>query len=362
VSNKLGKIAGVPFKSGEGGVFAGGGSDGGWEPNYNTPSQTQKAVELNEKLIKTGQAASFPQPIVDTPNIDQMVAEDLQESYREAQRFDNRAQSYAGEPINEGDSLKVIITQEPQVYGGPNRVVFTVMPRIDEQRSVEYDTAQIVHHPGGILKYRTTSTRTWGVSGRLMSRNSSEASENLAIINMIRSWTQPFYGQGTASNVSTADKLGAPPPILTLKGYGPHMIGPVKCVLKSYNWNFDNAIDYITTNDGHPFPVILDITLSLEESWSPAEYSGFDIVKYKSGDLGTNGAFMKVVSTQPPSQAVAPQMIRTTAQAEQPVRPPTAEEILAREYVPRRTPQPITFRNGAGEEYNIPGTPDYFAP
>lgn len=170
-----------------------------------------------------------------------------------------------------------------------------VMPTIDESRSASYDAVPIIHHPGEILKYRSTASRNWGIQTRLISRNPEEAAKNLEYINIIRSWVMPYYGAGTAIT-GEGSKLGAPPPIITLEGYGEKMIGPITCVLESYSWNWPNDVDYIRTEgDNQPFPAILSISLTLKEALSPAEYSGFDLIAYREGRL--SGAYIPVTAT-----------------------------------------------------------------
>jgi hypothetical protein len=79
--------------------------------------------------------------------------------------------------------------------------------------------------------------------------------------------------------------LGAPPPVLKLSGYGAKNISPIPVVLESYSTSWPNDIDYLPTNTGDPFPVIMEIELTLKESYSPAEYSKFNLFAYKTGDL-----------------------------------------------------------------------------
>lgn len=195
---------------------------------------------------------------------------------------------------NKTNELKVKLTSQPF----NETVVFEVMPTISESRNVTYEEFSPLHHPGEIIKYKSTASRSWQVSTKLISRNSDEATKNLKIINIIRAWAMPFYGLGTERDKSTNQFLGGPPPILTLSAYGKMMIGPVSCVLESYNWEFPNTIDYLPAfpdgpnNTPTPFPVILGISLNLKESLSPAEFSGFDLVKYKNGEMP--GAFTAI--------------------------------------------------------------------
>ena len=107
-------------------------------------------------------------------------------------------------------------------------------------------------------------------------------------------------------------------PIIQLTGYGKGIIGNVKCVLLSYRWNWSPEVDWIHTLGGAAdktavelaalkakygqltsgsenfsesilFPVIGELSLELKETYSPNEYSNFDLIAYKNGDL--SGAF-----------------------------------------------------------------------
>ena len=213
---------------------------------------------------------------------------------------------------NNSENFKVSLTQVPIIDDIYNNVVFDITPTISEGRSASYDSAQILHHPGEILKYRSTSARTWNITATFMSRSPEEASKNLTYINLLRSWVMPFYGVGTEQKLN--QYLGAPPPILLLRGYGKNLIGETKCILESYSWNWENEIDYIPTLDLTPFPVLVSVTLNLKESFSPAEYSSFDLSSYYSGDISE--AFrLRLNYTQQPNtagQVTAPSRVDTT--------------------------------------------------
>ena len=221
------------------------------------------------------------------------------------------SQKYASDEVDPADTennntskLKVIISQGPAFQVGannwverytsanrndpsmiPNTIVLDVMPTISESRSVNYEPFSPIHHPGEIMKYRSTSGRKWGIQGRFIARNQQEATLNQIYLNVIRAWTMPFYGNGTDSDEELKRYLGAPPPILTLSAYGSKNISGVKCVLTNYDVSWPNDVDYLPTIDGEPFPVIINISLSLEETWSPSEFSGFDLRKFYAGDL-----------------------------------------------------------------------------
>ena len=165
-----------------------------------------------------------------------------------------------------------------------DEVVFNVSPTIDESRAANYDHMSPVHHPGSIQVYKSTEARSFNVSAKFISRTAAEASQNIININLIRSWVMPYYGQGTAQS-SLSSMLGAPPDILIFDVYGDTNISNLPVVLTSYHWVYPDSVDYIPSTDGTPFPMIMEVTLSLTEAYSPEEYTGFDITKYKSGDM-----------------------------------------------------------------------------
>jgi hypothetical protein len=177
------------------------------------------------------------------------------------------------------NNLGVIVSLKSAVTG--ETVLFRASPRVGESDSAQYSEVNIVQHPGAILKYEKTSARQWSVSAKLISRTQQEASENQKYLNLLRGWVKPFYGAGTEKNAPS--KLGAPPEVLIFSGYGEKNIPKVPVVLESRSWDWPNDCDYIPTLTGDPFPVIIDVSLSLKESYSPAEYSNFNLYAYKAG-------------------------------------------------------------------------------
>lgn len=189
--------------------------------------------------------------------------------------------------VQDGDSSKGKFVKLRSKLNPNDEVIFNVTPSITENRQAQYEAVAIVHHPGDILKYRTTSARSWSIEAKLISRNTEEATKNLKTLNIIRSWVMPYYGEGTNSG-DLKQYLGAPPDILMFSAYGTEVIGEHPAVLESYNTTFPPEIDYVpaqTDNGPVPFPVVLNISLTIKEAWSPNEFSGFDLAKYKVGNL-----------------------------------------------------------------------------
>ena len=108
------------------------------------------------------------------------------------------------------------------------------------------------------------------------------------------------------SSGTGVELLGAPPDVLYLYAYSsgvssgtgqdrPNKFGvninKVPVVVTSLNIAYPDDVDYIPTysngdpRKSEPFPVKMDVEISLVETHSPREYERFDLMKYKKGVL-----------------------------------------------------------------------------
>lgn len=164
------------------------------------------------------------------------------------------------------------------------QIIFNVTPTIDESRTANYEHLNLVHHPGTIQVYKSTDARLFNISVKLIARTSAEATVNITYLNRLRAWVMPYYGQGTADS-EDGSRIGAPPDILSFDVYGDKNISNIPVVLTSYHWVYPDSCDYIPTLDGIPFPTIMDISLSIVEAYSPEQYSSFNLVEYRNGNM-----------------------------------------------------------------------------
>lgn len=206
-------------------------------------------------------------------------------------------------------------------------VAFDVTPEITETRNVNYKTLEPVHMPGGIYVYGSTSARNYQINNiRLVSRTAREAAKNLYRLNILRSWTMPYFGLNSSS------LTGAPPDVLALSAYATGSIDSandqfakarednalgtnsqipdqpnkraratniqnVPVVLQQLSIPYPSDTDYIPTSAetiqgveigaGVPFPTIMTVDLVLMETHSPREYARFDLKKFRDGLLDT---------------------------------------------------------------------------
>lgn len=215
------------------------------------------------------------------------------------------------------------------------QVVFDVTPTFNESRSVEYTSVQPVHMPGGIQIYKHTNSPSFSIVAHFISRNTNDALKNIQNLQILRSWTRNFFGKSattfssgrsrdqsdaqlepmnvadstdmsidriknsTSSNSSIGvNLLGAPPEVLYLYGYSSQSvdrknvvgvnINRIPVVLTTLDITYPEDVDYIpiqTTKGAEPFPVKMDVSMTVMETHSPIEYENFSLEAYKSGTL-----------------------------------------------------------------------------
>lgn len=174
-------------------------------------------------------------------------------------------------------------------------IAFRTTPEIIESRHIAYKTIDPLHMPGSIQVFQNSSPRTWNISGlKLVSRNGVEAEENLAIVNQLRAWQVPFFGQSTTTGREDyqVEMLGAPPEVLEFSAYsnateqGVTNIRQIPVLITSFSAPYSSDVDYIqTAHSNQPFPSVMLIDIVLIETHSPREFNVFDLIKYKNGNL-----------------------------------------------------------------------------
>lgn len=230
-----------------------------------------------------------------------------------------------------------------------SQVTFDVTPTFVESGAVEYTPVTPVHMPGAMQVYKSTASRQFDITAHLISRNVSDALKNMRYVQRLRAWRMPYFGEsdtltdanrtarqenaqtranqaGTATASLTNEEReaairqrvqtegvqlrGAPPDVLYLYAYSnnqidvrnnstglftPVNINRVPVVLTNLSITYPDDVDYIPVYDiesggpddvnTQPWPVKMDISITLAETHSPREFEQFDLAAYKNGNL-----------------------------------------------------------------------------
>jgi len=178
------------------------------------------------------------------------------------------------------------------------KVVFRAVPDFIENRNVNYKSLDPVHMPGNILTYQNTSSRAFNISNiKIFSRTNKEAQDNLDLLNVLRAWTMPHFGQDVSGN-GDEPAFGAPPEVLFLSAFAQSggkradtdfsksgNLHRIPVVINQLSIPYPSDVDYINTETGDPFPTLMTIDLNLTETHSPTEYEEFSLSDYRAGTL-----------------------------------------------------------------------------
>jgi hypothetical protein len=89
--------------------------------------------------------------------------------------------------------------------------VFKTQPIISISESAQYSEFSPLHAPGHFLAYKNSPSRTFSITDvKLISRNASEAQDNLQYLNQLRAWTKPYFGRSQANQPSNTDYADEP--------------------------------------------------------------------------------------------------------------------------------------------------------
>jgi hypothetical protein len=228
-----------------------------------------------------------------------------------------------------------------------SQVIFEVTPTFSESREAVYESIEPIHMPGGMQIYKRTSARKFSIGAHFISRTSREATDNLQRLQLLRGWQMPYFGLNSSTIDAThgstqaaaragaagvepvpqsltpqqradaaiargksegIELLGAPPDVLYLYAYSTSdnndrsinygvNINRVPVVLTSLDISYPDDVDYLPTfantltridaydNTSEPFPIKMDVSISLMETHSPREYEQFNLAAYKIGNL-----------------------------------------------------------------------------
>lgn len=172
-------------------------------------------------------------------------------------------------------------------------LIFKTMPTIQESNSAQWDPAPgTTHQLADTMVFKSSASRSYTISVKMIARDAYEADTTLRYMNILRAWTKPYFGRGTAAALlydgsGEASKfLGAPPPILAIYAYGSMSLNGVTCVLQSVDFSWPDDCDYVPSSsvyDHQPVPVVMQFNMTFKETYSPFQLSNFNLFDYKEG-------------------------------------------------------------------------------
>lgn len=265
--------------------------------NYTVPSEEQtlaeganylKSLGNNGNISKLSQNIGIQKNVETTPiSASQLNKSGIAETA-----------SSAGTSLDHKVKLEAIDANPPTYIGHQSRLAFMAsdisykivefdnMPRVTKSIGVTYEPIDPPHLPAPFQKYKKTDAVTYTIEAVLTSRTSEEAFRNYVFCLNLESWSKPFFGRHQMNADGSRGKLGAPPPVLKLTGYRGLLDVPV--VLTHVDIPKPNDCDWIDTGfNSIPFPTVLQISVSLTETYSADQINAFDLSIYRLGGVST---------------------------------------------------------------------------
>lgn len=119
-------------------------------------------------------------------------------------------------------------------------VIFPYTPTLTTNYRANYQAYDLTHSNIRGYFYQNSNVGDIGINGTFTAQDTKEAAYLLAVIHFFRSVTKMFYGQDQFR--------GAPPPVVTLSGYGQYQFNEHPCLVQSFNYSLPNDVDYIRVN------------------------------------------------------------------------------------------------------------------
>jgi len=196
--------------------------------------------------------------------------------------------------VSTGDNDWRVRLTVPKPYiaiGGPliqrlidtnNSMVFPFTPAVIMMHSANYNSLQPVHTNYPYQIYENSTVNAIQITGDFYIENSDDAEYWIASMHFLRSVTKMFYGESSSN-------AGAPPPLSRLNGYGEFVFKDVPCVIKMFQVELAQDIDYIKCNipgGGTAFvPSHSIVTVEVMPTYSRDTIRQFSLDDFVSGAL-----------------------------------------------------------------------------
>lgn len=154
-------------------------------------------------------------------------------------------------------------------------VVFPYLPNITLSTKANYTQVDTVHSNYPFYAYKNSAVDDITISGDFTAETKTEADYWIGTTNFFRTATKMFFGQG--------ENAGNPPIICKLYGYGASMFAGVPIIIKSFQVDFKDDVNYIRGGpDSSPVwvPTISTVQISVSPVYSREKLRQFDLKDY----------------------------------------------------------------------------------
>lgn len=205
--------------------------------------------------------------------------------------FEARGSFVELQPGNEND-WRVRINANFSLFGGAfprlsetNGVVWPYNPSISIATKANYSTLDPVHNNYPFQAYKNSSVEDITIAGDFSCETDADAAYWIEATTFFKSATKMFFGKSA--------NAGNPPIICNLSGYGPGVLNSVPVIVKSFNVELAEDVNYIkcsSTNFGVTWvPIISKISVTVSPIYNRTRLRQFSLQQYANGDMSMKG-------------------------------------------------------------------------
>jgi len=216
-------------------------------------------VQNINRVFTNGNAADFVQFISQG-----RLGSDLNFGATPVQSFAQTAQLSASSDTNSQDwRVRIHLPASPNYFKDSpilaplitsnSSLVFPTTPQILLSSMANYDTVQPVHTNYPYHVYESSRIEDITISAEFPVENEADGQYWIAAVHFLRSITKMFFGSGPLQ--------GHPPPRVALSGYGNFVFDETPVIVKMFNLDLPNAVDYIQV----PIPTGFDLQSEIPE-------------------------------------------------------------------------------------------------
>lgn len=159
-----------------------------------------------------------------------------------------------------------------------NGLIWPYLPNIKISTKANYKTENPIHNNFAYNFYQNSQVEDITIDGEFSVQNQSDGLYWIAATMFLRTATKMFYGQGS--------NAGNPPVICTLSGYGTQVFNNVPVVIKSFNVDLKDDVNYIQVNvNGTPtwVPAMSTISVQLSPMYNREVMRKFSLQRFAAG-------------------------------------------------------------------------------
>ena len=160
------------------------------------------------------------------------------------------------------------------------RMVFPFNPVILLGHTATYQTITPTHVNYPFHAYQNSSIDNITITGDFYNENEADALYWVACVHFLRTMTKMFYGNG--------DKVGNPPLVSHLNGYGKYVLNDIPVLITNFTVDLPADVDYIPVvvpGDSSPnyVPTQSQLSVTCVPNYARRTVSQFDLKKFAEG-------------------------------------------------------------------------------